>query len=222
MLTKLDGEFFVFVGTGHPAGDPGAPWYGERDWEEASWSAAGNEWPISQHSGFKDSTLLQHIKLPCMLYADLPGLGCIGWSPGWDARQHWDAGMMIDALSLNCYFSWYLQSHISFEIKGRSSTAQLSKMKEFSHVSLIKHYKRRELATELLALIERFSLFWLLIYLYTQVTGAAEHIKTGTIHLQDAKKLQKNTRKWTCIGIIILLIIILIVILSLKPWSWGK
>jgi len=56
----------------------------------------------------------------------------------------------------------------------------------------------------------------------TQVTGAAEHIETGTNLLQKAKKLQKNTRKWTCIAIIILLIIVLIVILSLKPWSWGK
>ncbi|CAD6269919.1 unnamed protein product [Miscanthus lutarioriparius] len=55
----------------------------------------------------------------------------------------------------------------------------------------------------------------------TQVTGAVEHIQTGTNLLQKAKKLQKNSRKWTCIGIIILLIIILIVILSLKPWSWG-
>ncbi|OEL38065.1 Syntaxin-132 [Dichanthelium oligosanthes] len=56
----------------------------------------------------------------------------------------------------------------------------------------------------------------------TQVTGAAEHIQTGTNLLQKAKKLQKNTRKWTCIAIIILLIIVLIVVLSLKPWSWGK
>ncbi|RLM99896.1 hypothetical protein C2845_PM06G30260 [Panicum miliaceum] len=55
-----------------------------------------------------------------------------------------------------------------------------------------------------------------------QATGAAEHIQTGTNLLQKAKKLQKNTRKWTCIAIIILLIIVLVVILSLKPWSWGK
>jgi hypothetical protein len=136
-------------------------------------------------------------KIP--LYADLPRLGCIGWSPRWDAGQHWDAGMMIDALSLSCYFSWYLQSHISLNIK------------------------RRELATELLALYllkdSIFSDFW---YIYTQVTGAVEHIQTGTKLLQKAKKLQKNTRKCTCIAIIMLLIIILIVILSLKPWSWGK
>lgn len=55
-----------------------------------------------------------------------------------------------------------------------------------------------------------------------QVAGAVEHIQTGTNHLQKAKKLQKNTRKWTCIAIIILLIIVLIVILSLKPWTWGN
>ncbi|XP_006655835.1 syntaxin-132-like [Oryza brachyantha] len=53
----------------------------------------------------------------------------------------------------------------------------------------------------------------------SQVSGAAEHIQTGTNLLQKARFLQKNTRKWTCIGIIILLIVILIVVLSLKPWS---
>ncbi|KAL5200750.1 hypothetical protein ABZP36_021953 [Zizania latifolia] len=53
----------------------------------------------------------------------------------------------------------------------------------------------------------------------SQVSGAAEHIQTGTNLLQKARFLQKNTRKWTCIGIVILLIIILIIVLSLKPWS---
>uniref|UniRef100_A0A0D9WMC7 t-SNARE coiled-coil homology domain-containing protein n=2 Tax=Leersia perrieri TaxID=77586 RepID=A0A0D9WMC7_9ORYZ len=53
----------------------------------------------------------------------------------------------------------------------------------------------------------------------SQVSGAAEHIQTGTNLLQKARFLQKNTRKWTCIGIVILLLIILIVVLSLKPWS---
>ncbi|KAJ1265572.1 hypothetical protein BS78_08G086200 [Paspalum vaginatum] len=56
----------------------------------------------------------------------------------------------------------------------------------------------------------------------TQVTDANEHIGKGTTLLRKARKLQKNTRKWTCIGIILLLVIILIVILSLKPWNWGK
>ncbi|XP_062204560.1 syntaxin-132-like [Phragmites australis] len=53
----------------------------------------------------------------------------------------------------------------------------------------------------------------------TQVTSAGEHIQTGTNLLQKAKMLQKNTRKWTCIAIIILLIIVLVVVLSLKPWA---
>uniref|UniRef100_A0ACD5XNS4 Uncharacterized protein n=2 Tax=Avena sativa TaxID=4498 RepID=A0ACD5XNS4_AVESA len=53
----------------------------------------------------------------------------------------------------------------------------------------------------------------------TQVAGAAEHVQNGTNLLQKAKILQKNTRKWTCIAIIILLIIILVVVLSLKPWA---
>ncbi|GJM95520.1 hypothetical protein PR202_ga12264 [Eleusine coracana subsp. coracana] len=53
-----------------------------------------------------------------------------------------------------------------------------------------------------------------------QVTGANEHIQSGTNQLRKARWLQKNTRKWTCIGIIILLVIALIIILSLKPWNW--
>lgn len=55
-----------------------------------------------------------------------------------------------------------------------------------------------------------------------QVAGAAEHVVTGTTHLRKARSLQKNTRKWTCIAIIIVLIIALIILLSLKPWAWGK
>ncbi|KAK3139924.1 hypothetical protein QOZ80_5AG0392730 [Eleusine coracana subsp. coracana] len=54
----------------------------------------------------------------------------------------------------------------------------------------------------------------------SQVTGANEHIQSGTNQLRKARWLQKNTRKWTCIGIIILLVIALIIILSLKPWNW--
>ncbi|XP_044380002.1 syntaxin-132 isoform X1 [Triticum aestivum] len=52
-----------------------------------------------------------------------------------------------------------------------------------------------------------------------QVTGAVEHVQTGTNLLQKARVLQKNTRKWTCIAIIILLIIVLVIVLSLKPWA---
>ncbi|KAJ3681080.1 hypothetical protein LUZ60_015569 [Juncus effusus] len=56
----------------------------------------------------------------------------------------------------------------------------------------------------------------------TQVHNAGEHLQSGTTALQKAKRLQKNSRKWTCIAIIILLIIVLVVLLSLKPWNWGK
>lgn len=52
-----------------------------------------------------------------------------------------------------------------------------------------------------------------------QVNRAHSFVRGGTEHLQTARKLQKNTRKWTCWAIIILLIIILIVVLSLQPWK---
>ncbi|XP_044948510.1 syntaxin-132-like [Hordeum vulgare subsp. vulgare] len=52
-----------------------------------------------------------------------------------------------------------------------------------------------------------------------QVTGAVHHVQTGTNLLQKARVLQKNSRKWTCIAIIILLIIVLVIVLSLKPWA---
>ncbi len=39
-------------------------------------------------------------------------------------------------------------------------------------------------------------------------------LQTGTDALVDAKKLQKNTRKWMCCGIIILLIVALVIVLA--------
>uniref|UniRef100_A0A0D6R0A8 t-SNARE coiled-coil homology domain-containing protein n=1 Tax=Araucaria cunninghamii TaxID=56994 RepID=A0A0D6R0A8_ARACU len=47
------------------------------------------------------------------------------------------------------------------------------------------------------------------------VTRASSFVQTGTRKLGEARRLQKNTRKWTCIAIIILLIIILIIVLPL-------
>ncbi|RYR43207.1 hypothetical protein Ahy_A08g039636 isoform B [Arachis hypogaea] len=41
----------------------------------------------------------------------------------------------------------------------------------------------------------------------SQVNNAVDHVQRGTTALQGAKKLQKNTRKWTCIAILILLIV---------------
>jgi len=47
------------------------------------------------------------------------------------------------------------------------------------------------------------------------VERASSFVDGGTRKLRKARKLQKNTRKWTCIGILILLIIILIIVLPL-------
>ncbi|KAG9134658.1 hypothetical protein Leryth_000986 [Lithospermum erythrorhizon] len=52
-----------------------------------------------------------------------------------------------------------------------------------------------------------------------QVLRANSYVRGGADQLQVARRHQKNTRKWTCYGIILLLIIILIVVLSLRPWK---
>ncbi|KAM0980778.1 hypothetical protein COP2_014313 [Malus domestica] len=54
------------------------------------------------------------------------------------------------------------------------------------------------------------------------VMRANSFVSRGTQQLTKARASQKNTRKWTCYAIILLLVIILIVILSLKPWNWGN
>ncbi|XP_057523828.1 syntaxin-121-like [Amaranthus tricolor] len=51
------------------------------------------------------------------------------------------------------------------------------------------------------------------------VDRANSFVQRGTTQLQQARKHQKNTRKWTCFAIILLLIIILIVVLSIRPWK---
>lgn len=54
----------------------------------------------------------------------------------------------------------------------------------------------------------------------SQVTNAVDHVQTGTTALQNAKKLQRNSRKWTCIAIIILLLIGAVIVLGVvKPWK---
>nr|CAD1841631.1 unnamed protein product [Ananas comosus var. bracteatus] len=56
----------------------------------------------------------------------------------------------------------------------------------------------------------------------SQVSSAIDHVQNGTVALQKAKKLQKNSRKWMCIAIIILLLIVVIIVVAvLKPWSKG-
>ncbi|OIW04058.1 hypothetical protein TanjilG_04249 [Lupinus angustifolius] len=54
----------------------------------------------------------------------------------------------------------------------------------------------------------------------SQVNNAVDHVQRGTSALQSAKKLQKNSRKWMCIAIIILLIIVAVIVVGvLKPWK---
>ncbi|KAL2457247.1 Syntaxin [Abeliophyllum distichum] len=53
----------------------------------------------------------------------------------------------------------------------------------------------------------------------SHVNRANSFVRGGTQQLEVARKHQKNTRKWTCFGIILLLIIILIIVLSIRPWE---
>ncbi|VFQ59238.1 unnamed protein product [Cuscuta campestris] len=53
----------------------------------------------------------------------------------------------------------------------------------------------------------------------SQVNRANSVVRQGAQHLQEARKKQRNTRKWTCYAIILLLIIILIIVLSIRPWK---
>ncbi|KAK9699308.1 hypothetical protein RND81_08G166400 [Saponaria officinalis] len=53
-----------------------------------------------------------------------------------------------------------------------------------------------------------------------QVKNAVDHVNSGNTALQKAKSLQKNSRKWMCIAIIILLIIVAVIVVGvLKPWQ---
>jgi len=54
----------------------------------------------------------------------------------------------------------------------------------------------------------------------SHVARAQSFVHTGTENLQTARKHQKNTRKWTCYCIILLLVIILFVVLfTVRPWE---
>ena len=45
------------------------------------------------------------------------------------------------------------------------------------------------------------------------VLHASHYVKDGTKNLQSAKEYQKKSRKWMCIGIILLLILILVIVI---------
>ncbi|XP_047954904.1 syntaxin-132-like [Salvia hispanica] len=54
----------------------------------------------------------------------------------------------------------------------------------------------------------------------SQVSSAVDHVQSGNTALQKAKSLQRNSRKWMCIAIMILLIIVVIIVVGvLKPWQ---
>ncbi|KAI6673969.1 hypothetical protein NL676_001875 [Syzygium grande] len=54
----------------------------------------------------------------------------------------------------------------------------------------------------------------------SQVARANSFVQGGTERLQTARKYQKNTRKWTCYAIILLLVIVLFVVLfTVRPWD---
>ncbi|VFQ91518.1 unnamed protein product [Cuscuta campestris] len=56
----------------------------------------------------------------------------------------------------------------------------------------------------------------------SHVNRASSFVRGGTQNLQVARKRQRNTRKWACVGIAILLLIIFILVLSLQPWKKKK
>lgn len=53
----------------------------------------------------------------------------------------------------------------------------------------------------------------------SHVNRANSYVTRGTVQLTEARKKQKNTRKWTCFAILLLLIIIAIIVLSIRPWK---
>ncbi|XP_057796654.1 syntaxin-132-like isoform X1 [Salvia miltiorrhiza] len=54
----------------------------------------------------------------------------------------------------------------------------------------------------------------------SQVTNAVDHVQSGTTALQNARELQKSSRKCMCIAIILLLLIVAIIVLSVvRPWK---
>ncbi|ONM51489.1 Syntaxin 132 [Zea mays] len=54
----------------------------------------------------------------------------------------------------------------------------------------------------------------------THVSNATNHIQQGVSALQNAKKLQKNSRKWMCYAIILLLVIVAVIVVAvIQPWK---
>ncbi|KAM0846893.1 hypothetical protein ACQ4PT_055398 [Festuca glaucescens] len=57
-------------------------------------------------------------------------------------------------------------------------------------------------------------------HIETHVSNATNHISQGVGALQNAKKLQRNSRKWMCYAIILLLVVVVIVVVAvIQPWK---
>ncbi|XP_058068886.1 putative syntaxin-131 [Magnolia sinica] len=84
-----------------------------------------------------------------------------------------------------------------------------------------KLYELQQMFMDLSVLVE--SQGDLLDDIETQVSKAVDHVDSGMRILKKGKKLQRDTRKYTCIAVIILLLVIIIALsASLKevmPWS---
>lgn len=52
-----------------------------------------------------------------------------------------------------------------------------------------------------------------------QVSRSVEYVQSGTTALQDAKQLQKKTRKWMCCAIILLLVTAAVIVLVVRGWA---
>lgn len=53
----------------------------------------------------------------------------------------------------------------------------------------------------------------------SHVERASSYVRGGTRHLEVSKKLQRNSRKWYCFAILLLLIIVAAIVLSIRPWK---
>uniref|UniRef100_A0ACD5UNM0 Uncharacterized protein n=2 Tax=Avena sativa TaxID=4498 RepID=A0ACD5UNM0_AVESA len=57
-------------------------------------------------------------------------------------------------------------------------------------------------------------------HIETHVSNATNHISQGVGALQNAKKLQRNSRKWMCYAIILLLVVVVIIVVAvIQPWK---
>ncbi len=131
------------------------------------------------------------------LGADIFGHGSTSWSTRRATWQYWIAGWFS-------IYPWHT-SNVGFCIHEN----------EYSIVSKQWHQQNLNCAQEQKICV----LGW-------QVSKATEHITAGTTALVNSKKLQRKTRKYMCLAIILLLVTATIIVLVVvQPWkkkSWSE